>query len=290
MFERLQKKWKVNNLQLVLILCTFAIGGSATGFIAKKIMNVLSISQDWLWAVVYIPLITIIWPLAVIIVSIPFGQFTFFINYIRKMGSKLGIVKQESGKKSQEIRIAIFASGAGGNAARIIEHFYHNPTVKVALIISNNRQAGVVDIAQKSHISTFFIDKNAFFSDKSCINDLKSENIDFIILAGFLWKIPDILIREYPVKIVNIHPALLPKYGGKGMYGHYVHEAVLANKETESGITIHYVDEVYDHGQVIFQARCPVMENDTPQTLAQRIHELEHKHYPVVIEKLLTKK
>ena len=290
MFERLQKKWKVNNLQLVLILCTFAIGGSATGFIAKKIMNVLSISQDWLWAVVYIPLITIIWPLAVIIVSIPFGQFTFFINYIKKMASKLGIVKQESGKKSQEIRIAIFASGAGGNAARIIEHFYDNPTVKVALIISNNRKAGVVDIAQKSHISTFFIDKNAFFSDKSCINDLKSENIDFIILAGFLWKIPDILIREYPVKIVNIHPALLPKYGGKGMYGHYVHEAVLANKETESGITIHYVDEVYDHGQVIFQARCPVMENDTPQTLAQRIHELEHKHYPIVIERLLTKK
>ena len=269
MFDRLQKKWKVNGLQLTLIICTFAIGGSATGYVAKKIMNALPIGQDWLWGVIYILLITIIWPLAVIIISIPFGQFPFFINYIRKIGSKLGIGKNpEPGIRSSEpeIRVAIFASGTGSNAGKIIDHFYNHATVKIVLIVSNNSNSGVLEIAQKHQISTILLQKEAFFSQNSCINELKSSNIDFIILAGFLWKIPDILIKAYPRKIVNIHPALLPKYGGKGMYGHFVHEAILAQKETESGISIHYVDEVYDHGQVIFQAHCPVLENDTPCT------------------------
>lgn len=289
MFDKLQKKWKVNGLQLALILCTFAIGGSATGYIGKKVMNSLSIQQDWLWAIVYILLITIIWPLAVIIISIPFGQFSFFIKYIRKIGNKMGIGKAELGVNSQKpiIRIAIFASGAGSNAAKIIEHFQHNPGVKIALIITNNPKAGVLEIARKNHISTHFIEKNSFFSPNSCLNELKSADIDFIVLAGFLLKIPDVLIKEYPRKIVNIHPALLPNYGGKGMYGHFVHEAVLANKETSSGISIHYVDEVYDHGQVIFQTPCPVLATDTPQSLAERIHTLEHEHYPIVIEQLL---
>jgi formyltetrahydrofolate-dependent phosphoribosylglycinamide formyltransferase len=289
MFEQLQKKWKVNSLQLALILCTFAIGGSATGFAGKKIMNALAIGQDWLWTLVYILLITIIWPMAVIVISIPFGQFNFFIKYIRKIGNKIGIGKssQGSGVGSREIRLAIFASGAGSNAAKIIDHFRNHPTVKIALIASNNPKSGVFEIAEKNTISTIFIDKKVFFSENSYINELKLAKIDFIILAGFLWKIPSVLIKEYPGKIVNIHPALLPKYGGKGMYGQYVHEAVIANKEKESGITIHYADELYDHGKVIFQATCPVLENDTPETLAQRIHSLEHEHYPNIIEQVL---
>lgn len=289
MFEQLQKKWKVNSLQLALILCTFAIGGSATGFAGKKIMNVLAIGQDWLWTLVYILLITIIWPMAVIVISIPFGQFNFFIKYIRKIGNKIGIVKssQGSGVGSREIRLAIFASGAGSNAAKIIDHFRNHPTVKIALIASNNSKSGVFEIAEKNTISTLFIDKKVFLSANSYINELKLAKIDFIILAGFLWKIPSVLIKEYPGKIVNIHPALLPKYGGKGMYGHHVHEVVIANKEKESGITIHYADELYDHGKVIFQATCPVLENDTPETLAQRIHSLEHEHYPNIIEQVL---
>ncbi len=188
---------------------------------------------------------------------------------------------------SREIRLAIFASGAGSNADKIIDHFRNHPTVKIALIASNNSKSGVFEIAEKNTISTIFIDKKVFFSENSYINELKLAKIDFIILAGFLWKIPSVLIKEYPGKIVNIHPALLPKYGGKGMYGHYVHEAVIANKEKESGITIHYVDELYDHGKVIFQATCPVLENDTPETLAQRIHGLEHEHYPNIIEQVL---
>ncbi len=303
MFERLQKKWKVNNLQLVLILCTFAIGGSVTGFIGKKVMNALAINQDWLWTLVYILLITLIWPLAVIIISIPFGQFSFFSRYIRKIGNKIGIGgnSQESGVGSREssvndnipnlkvIRLAIFASGAGSNAAKIIDHFRNHPTVKIVLVAGNNPQAGVFKIAEKNQISTRFLEKNAFFSSNSYKNELKSAKIDFIVLAGFLWQIPAVLIKEYAGKIVNIHPALLPKYGGKGMYGRFVHEAVIASKEKESGITIHYVDEIYDHGHVIFQAHCPVMETDTGETLAQRILTLEHEHYPVVIEKLLVK-
>ncbi len=296
MFEQLQKKWKVNSLQLALILCTFAIGGSATGFAGKKIMNALAIGQDWLWTLVYILLITIIWPMAVILISIPFGQYSFFIKYIRKIGNKIGIgeksqepevMSRESGVGTKEIRLAIFASGGGSNAAKIIDHFHSHPAVKVALIASNNPNAGAFAVAEKNHISTLFINKKVFFSENSYINELKSTKIDFIILAGFLWKLPSVLIREYPGKIVNIHPALLPKYGGKGMYGHYVHEAVIASKERESGITIHYADELYDHGKVIFQATCPVLENDTTETLAERIHALEHEHYPKIIEQVL---
>jgi formyltetrahydrofolate-dependent phosphoribosylglycinamide formyltransferase len=291
MFDRLQKKWKVNSLQLALIICTFAIGGSVTGFAGKKIMNALAIGQDWLWTLVYILLITIIWPLAVILISIPFGQFPFFIKYIRKIGNKIGIGRQsqEPGVNTKEIRLAIFASGAGSNAEKVIDHFRGDPAIKVALIASNNPKAGAFEIAKKNDISTLFIDKKVLFSENSYINELKLAKIDFIILAGFLWKIPSALIKEYPGKIINIHPALLPKYGGKGMYGLHVHEAVIANKERESGITIHYADELYDHGKVIFQATCPVLETDTAETLAQRIHALEHEHYSKIIEQLITK-
>jgi phosphoribosylglycinamide formyltransferase-1 len=184
--------------------------------------------------------------------------------------------------------IAIFASGAGSNARKIIEHFSHHPKVRVDLIVCNKPNAGVLNIADEHGIPTLILDKEQFFRGNAYVDEFKVDDIDFIVLAGFLWKVPDALIHAYPGKIVNIHPALLPKYGGKGMYGNFVHEAVIANKEKESGISIHLVDEVYDHGKIIFQAKCEVKEDDTPESLAARIHELEHKHYAKVIEQLVS--
>lgn len=188
-------------------------------------------------------------------------------------------------------RIAIFASGAGSNAEKIIEHFAslkNFSPVRIALIVCNKPGAGVLKIAAAYDIPTLIIEKEKFFLGNGYADELKAAGIDFIVLAGFLWKIPSSLIKAYPKKIVNIHPALLPKYGGKGMYGKFVHEAVIAHNEKQSGITIHYVDEVYDHGDIIFQAQCPVLAGDTPETLAQRIHVLEHQHYPEIIEKIIT--
>ena len=292
MFERLQQKWKVSGWQLLFILFTFAIGGSLTGYAGKKIMNVLSIHQDWLWTIVYILLIILLWPLMVLVVSVPFGQFRFFIKYVQKIGARMGITRSEVRGQRSEIKIAIFASGAGSNAQKIIDHFRHSNEIKVALIVCNKPEAGVLKIAAKEDIPVLLIEKEKFFRGNAYIDELKenksdSYRIDFIVLAGFLWKLPVALLKAYSHKIINIHPALLPKYGGKGMYGSKVHEAVLANKEKESGISIHYVDEIYDHGKIIFQAKCSVLENDTADSLAQRIHALEHEHYPKVIEELL---
>lgn len=159
--------------------------------------------------------------------------------------------------------------------------------MEVALIACNKPGAGVLDIAAREQVPVLLIEKERFFRGGAYVAELQSAGIDWIILAGFLWKIPETLIQAYPRRIINIHPALLPKYGGKGMYGSHVHEAVLAAKEKESGITIHYVDEHYDNGDIIFQARCPVDDTDTAGSLAQKIHALEHRHYPITIEKLL---
>src|SRR5690606_20496872 len=151
----------------------------------------------------------------------------------------------------------------------------------------NKPTAGVKTIAEKENIESIFLEKDLFFRSDTYINQLKKMDIDLLVLAGFLWKIPDHFIKAFPGAIINIHPALLPDYGGKGMYGSRVHEAVLANKEAFSGITIHFVDEHYDNGDIIFQAKCPVLMDDTPETLAQRIHILEHANYPIIIESLL---
>lgn len=190
-------------------------------------------------------------------------------------------------EKSSTTNIAIFASGAGSNAQKIIDHFRNHPTIKIKLIVCNKEGAGVLSIAKKEHVSSLLIDKERFFRGDAFVTDLQAQAIDFVVLAGFLWKIPVKLIQAYPNKIINIHPALLPKYGGKGMYGNFVHEAVIAAKETESGITIHYVDELYDHGGVIFQASCALDETDTPETLAKKIHALEHLHYPRIVEEVV---
>ncbi len=188
------------------------------------------------------------------------------------------------------IQLAIFASGAGSNAQKIIDHFKENKNIKIKLIVCNNAAAGVLKIAETANIDVLLIDKARFFKTDAYLPVLKDKAIDFIVLAGFLWKVPTILIEAYPQKIINIHPALLPKYGGKGMYGRYVHEAVIAAGEKESGITIHYVDELYDHGANIFQATCAVVAADTPETLAQKIHILEHAHFPIIIEKVVSGK
>jgi phosphoribosylglycinamide formyltransferase 1 len=186
-------------------------------------------------------------------------------------------------------RIAIFASGAGSNAQQIINYFRNSSAVKVGLIVSNKPAAGVIDIAEKENIPVLLIEKERFFKGDGYLTSLQEYHTNLIVLAGFLWKIPQSLIDAYPRRIINIHPALLPKYGGRGMYGQYVHEAILNAGEMESGITIHYVDEHYDNGDIIFQTACPVLDGDTPELLAQRIHKLEHLHYPIVIEEVLQK-
>ena len=183
--------------------------------------------------------------------------------------------------------IAIFASGKGTNAASIIEHFRNHPSVCIRLIVCNNPSAKVLDIAAENKIESIIIEKEKFFKGDGYLEILREKKIDWIILAGFLWKVPATLIHAYPEKIVNIHPALLPKYGGKGMYGKHVHEAVIAAKETKSGITIHLVDEIYDHGRNIFQAECAVEPGDTPETLSKKIQALEHEYFAKMIEKLI---
>lgn len=185
------------------------------------------------------------------------------------------------------MNLAIFASGTGTNAARIIDYFRGSSNVKVCLIVCNKPGAGVLDVARREGVPTLLIEKMKFFGGGAYVAELRKNDIDFIVLAGFLWKIPEELVRAYPARIINIHPALLPKYGGKGMYGRHVHEAVIAAGEKESGITIHWVDEHYDHGEPIRQVKVVVEPGDTPETLAQKIHLLEYEYFPKVIEALV---
>ena len=185
-------------------------------------------------------------------------------------------------------RIAIFASGAGSNAAKIIEYFRNHQKTGVTLIVCNNPSAGVLTIAEQEKIPSIIIEKDQFFRGDGYVPYLKSKKIDFIVLAGFLWKLPGSIISAYPNSIINIHPALLPRYGGKGMYGMNVHAAVLQAGDTESGITIHYVDEHYDNGDIIFQDKCIVLPSDTPETLAEKVHKLEHQHFPRVIDQVVS--
>jgi phosphoribosylglycinamide formyltransferase-1 len=186
--------------------------------------------------------------------------------------------------------IAIFASGAGTNTANIIDYFNKNSKIKIALIVCNNPNAGVLKIAKDKNVSFLIIEKEKFFRGDAYVPELLHAGIHFIVLAGFLWKIPGAIIDQYPDKIINIHPALLPKFGGKGMYGDFVHKAVIAANETESGITIHFVDEKYDNGKIIAQIKCPVNKNDTAASLAARIHGLEYQYFPQVIEDVIEKK
>ncbi len=286
MFKKLGKKWGVNGLRLLLVLCTFAIGGTLSAIVAKKVMNFTGIEKNGWYYLIYIIVVTIVWPLCVLIVSILTGQYAFFTRYLKKMAQRMKLMPQPQ-PPEHTLQLAVFASGAGSNAARLMEHFNTRPgKATVSLIVCNKEGAGVIKIAENKGIKVLMLEKEDFFRGENYLQVLKAQNIDWIILAGFLWKIPKKLIDHYPQKIVNIHPALLPKYGGKGMYGQHVHQAVIDNGETASGITIHFVDELYDHGAVIFQAQCPVSPADTPESLAQKIHALEHAHFAPVVEKL----
>jgi phosphoribosylglycinamide formyltransferase-1 len=193
----------------------------------------------------------------------------------------------ESGVQSSKFKVAVFASGAGSNAEKLIQYFKASEVARVALVICNKPGAGVIAIAEKEGVPVLLIEKDRFLKGDAYVPHLLENGIGFIVLAGFLWKIPQAVADAYPKRIVNIHPALLPKYGGKGMYGQYVHQAVLNAGDVESGITIHYVDEHYDNGDVIFQTACPVLPGDKPGDVALRVHQLEYLHYPVVVENLL---
>ena len=183
--------------------------------------------------------------------------------------------------------IAIFASGSGSNAENIIRYFQNHQQIHIRLILANNADAFVLERAKNLHVPAVVFSKNDFYKSTIVEDKLNQFEIDFIVLAGFLWLIPVSIIQAYPNKIINIHPALLPKYGGKGMYGSRVHEAVKVAGEKETGITIHYVNENYDDGNIIFQAKCAVNISDTPDSIAKKVHQLEYELFPKIIEQVL---
>lgn len=185
-------------------------------------------------------------------------------------------------------RIVIFASGSGSNAENIISFFSEKSQAEVVAVLTNKSAAVVLERCDRLGVPGFYFNKPAFRESDAVLRLLKGLDADLIVLAGFLWKVPTHLIEAFPNKIINIHPALLPKYGGKGMYGDRVHQAVKDNKETETGITIHYVNENYDEGAIIFQAKTKVEASDTPESIAQKVHRLEYEHFPQVIEKVLS--
>lgn len=184
-------------------------------------------------------------------------------------------------------RIAVFASGSGSNAQKIIEYLEGNEQIEISLVLTNNPNAYVLERASNLGVPAYVFDRQMFYQSGEVHDILKRIGIDFIVLAGFLWLVPLDILRSWPNRIVNIHPALLPKYGGKGMYGDRVHRAVIEAGEKETGISIHYVNEKYDEGEIIFQEKLEILPNDTPESIAERIHVLEHKHYPEVIRKLV---
>ena len=183
--------------------------------------------------------------------------------------------------------IAVFASGSGTNAENIIRYFREKGSARVALVLTNRQNAFVLERAKRWGVPCAWCAKSDWESGESVLSTLREYDIDFVVLAGFLARVPDTVLHAYPNKMINIHPSLLPKFGGKGMYGDRVHEAVIASGEKESGITIHYTNEHYDEGGIICQQKCPVLPGDTPEELAQRIHRLEYEYYPKVIEELV---
>lgn len=283
--NKLQSKWGVGPIQFWLIILTFALGGSLSGRLTSYLLKLVFLEKNWAFWVVYPLFLTIIWPFSVIFVSFLTGQFSFFKGYLSRMGAKLL-------GKATPIHIAIFASGAGSNARKIIEYFENSDRIKVSLLVCNVPGAGVLEIAKEKGIPTLLINK-AEFAANGYVQSLRNADIHFIVLAGFLWKVPAVLVKAFEKGtgnakgIINIHPALLPNYGGKGMYGAKVHEAIIAAGENQSGITIHWVNEHYDEGAIIFQANCTIEAGDTPTSLAQKIHALEHAHFAPTIETLL---
>jgi phosphoribosylglycinamide formyltransferase-1 len=188
------------------------------------------------------------------------------------------------------ISIAVFASGSGSNAENLARYFDGHPEIKISLLLSNRSDAFVLQRAKQLSIPAVAFSKDDFYHSNKVLKTLSDYKIDRLVLAGFLWLIPDNLLKAFPQRIINIHPALLPRYGGKGMYGHHVHEAVVTNGEKETGITIHLVDAEYDHGKILFQAKCPVLPDDTSESIAAKVHELEYCYFPALVEQWIMKK
>ncbi len=184
-------------------------------------------------------------------------------------------------------KIVVFASGSGSNAENIIRYFHDSGAAEVVSVMSNKPNAKVLERAKKLNVTALYFDRAAFYNSNEVLHILEDVNPDLIVLAGFLWLFPSTILEKFPNKVINLHPALLPKFGGKGMFGSNVHQAVLDNKEKETGITIHYVNEKYDDGQIIFQKAFPISSEETLTSLTEKIHELEHRHFPEVIENLL---
>lgn len=292
MFQRMQQKWGISGTQFWVIFVVFGLTGTTTAIITRYITSWLGLTPEsfWLWKILLrISILIFGYQFILLAFGALLGQWNFFWKYEKKLLQKLGIMNAEMGKKSQKItKMAIFASGMGSNSANIINFFKNRSDVKVALIVCNKPGAGVLSVAEKYQIPILLIEKDRFAKGDAYLPELKAAGIDFIVLAGFLWKVPAALIAGYPHEIINIHPALLPKYGGKGMYGAKVHEAVINAGEKESGITIHFVNEHYDEGATIFQASCQIDIQDTPETLANKIHQLEYAHFPAQIDALLS--
>ena len=185
-------------------------------------------------------------------------------------------------------QIVILASGSGSNAENIITYFREKPEIKVAAVLTNKKEAKILERCDRLQVPAFYFNRTSFRDSDAVVQVLKGFSADLVVLAGFLWKIPENMIAAFPNQIINIHPALLPKYGGKGMYGEKVHQAVKENGETETGITIHYVNEHYDEGATIFQAKTAVNPSDDADSIAEKVHQLEYEHFPKVIEKLLS--
>ena len=285
MFDGLKKRWKVGGKDLILILITFALTGTVTAWVTRKITvwaGVESWSGEWIILKLFVLLIG--YQFFILIFGGLLGQFSFFWNYEKKILARLGILRKEP---KSEIRLAVFASGTGTNFRRIAEYFRGHKKISVSLLVCNNPQAGAVGISKEKGIPVCLISREDLLNPQRLNDALQKNRIDYIVLAGFLKKIPAALIEKYPRRIVNIHPALLPNFGGKGMYGSHVHDAVIRAGNTKSGITIHYVDEHYDNGDVIFQKECSVEEGETPDSLAKKIHKLEHEYFAPQLEALI---
>lgn len=291
MFNRLKKHWGADNKKLFLILLTFTITGSLTAWLSNKIpfwLLLEKFSIAWWFSKIIVFIFG--YQVLILIVGYCLGLFPFFWNYEKKILRAFGFLKKKKKTDNENMKnICLFASGAGSNAEKIINYFKDNSSIRIVLIVCNNPTAGVISIAKRENIPCLLIQKSVL-NKTGYVDELSSYHIDLIVLAGFLLKIPDVMLEKYKGKIINLHPALLPEYGGAGMYGTAVHKAVLADNRQESGITIHYVDNKYDHGEIIFQKKCDINESDSIESLTGKIRTLEHQNFAPIIENLLREK
>lgn len=286
MLQKLQEKWGLSTRTFWIVFIAFGLTGTTTAILTRYVTGWLGMDANSEWYLrVGVRVFMLLFGYQVILLGYGFllGQWAFFWKYEVKLLRRLKILPPAPQKTS----LAIFASGSGSNALKIMQYFEHHPTISIDLIVCNKPGAGVIHHAEKYGVPVLLIEKERFFRGDAYIPVLQQHRISFVVLAGFLWKIPALLIAAFPQRMVNIHPALLPKFGGKGMYGENVHRAVLESGDKESGITIHRVNEHFDAGEIVFQATCAITETDTPHTLAMKVHALEHAHYAQVIEQMV---